>query len=79
MMKAMIEFFDMEVRQTERWLKSEWCQPNKEKRDSVWYATQRCLGVAQFIQTCPNGLNFAEVEPHYEATRKKLENLLETY
>ena len=78
MMKAMTEFFDMEVRQTERYLKSELCKTEKEKRDAVWYATQRCLGVAHFIQTCPNGLTFAEVEPHYEATREKLENLLET-
>ena len=76
MKKAMTDFFDSELRSTERYLKSEWCKTEKEKRDSVWYATQRCLGVAQFIQTCPNGLNFSEVEPHYEKVRKDLENLL---
>ena len=76
MKKAMTDFFDMELRQTERYLKSEWCKTDKEKRNSVWYATQRCLGVAQFIQTCPNGLEFSEVEPHYEKVRKDLENLL---
>ena len=76
MKKAMIEYFEQEVRQTERWLKSEWCKTDKEKMDSVWYATQRCLGVAQFVQLCPNSLTFQEVEGPYEDTRKKLENLL---
>lgn len=76
MKQAMIDFFDSELKSTERYLKSEWCKTDKEKRDSVWYATQRCLGVAQFIQTCPSGLSYAEVEQAYEKVRKNLENLL---
>lgn len=76
MKKAMTEFFEMELRQTERYLQSEWCKTEQDKRNSVWYATQRCLGVAQFIQTCPNGLSYEEVEEPYEKVRKDLENLL---
>ena len=76
MKKVMIDFFNMELQQTEQYLKSEWCKTDREKRDSVWYAIQRCLGVTQFIQTCPNGLEFSEVEPLYEKVRKDLENLL---
>ena len=79
MKEAMKEYFDSEFKQTERWLKSEWCKTPKDRMDSVWYATQRCLGVAQFVQTCPNGLTFEEIETPYEEVRKKLENLLETY
>ena len=76
MKKAMINFFNKELQQTEQYLKSKWCKTYKEKCDSVWYATQRCLGVAQFIQTGPNGLEFSEVEPLYEKVKKDLENLL---
>ena len=76
MEKAMMLFFEDEVKQTERWLKSEWCKTDKDKRESVWYAIQRCLGVAQFVQTIPGGLSFQEIEAHYEATKEKLENLL---
>lgn len=76
MEKAMKLFFEDEVKQTERWLKSEWCKTDKDKRDSVWYAIQRCLGVAQFVQTIPGGLNFDEVGACYEATKEKLESLL---
>lgn len=76
MKKAMIDFFNKELQQTEHYLNSKWCKTDKEKRDSVWYAIQRCLGVAQFIQTCPNGLESSEVEPLYEKVRKDLENLL---
>ena len=76
MKKIMIDFFNRELQQTEHYLKSKWCKTDKEKRDSVWYATQRCLGVAQSIQTCPNGLEFSEVEPLYKKVRKDLENLL---
>lgn len=76
MKKAMTEFFALELKQTERYLQSEWCKTPQDKSNSVWYATQRCLGVAQFIQTCPNGLDYSEVEPLYEKVRKDLENLL---
>lgn len=78
MIEKITEFFEMEIRQTERWLKSEWCRTPKERTDSVWYATQRCLGVAQFVQTACD-VTFEEVEPLYEATREKLEKLLENY
>ena len=76
MKKAMIDFFNMELQQTEQYLKSKWRKTDREKRDSVWYAIQRCFGVTQFIQTCPNSLEFSEVEPLYEKVRKDLENLL---
>lgn len=75
MIEKITEFFDMELRQTERWLKSEWCKTDKEKRDSVWYATQRCLGVAQFVQTACD-VSFEDIEPIYEKVKKDLENLL---
>lgn len=78
MIEQIIEFYEMEVRQTERYIKSEWCKTPKEQSDCVWYATQRCLGVAQFVQTAC-GVSFEVIEPLYETTKKKLENLLETY
>ena len=72
----MVEYFERELRQTEQYLNGDWCKTDKEKRESVLAATQRCLGVAQFIQTCPNGLKYSEIEPHYEKVKKDLENLL---
>ena len=78
MKEAMKEFFEREYRETKRVLEAKPSWMGKPS-DIVWYSTQRCLGVAQFIQTCPNGLSFEEVEAPYEEVRKKLENLLETY
>jgi hypothetical protein len=42
----------------------------------VHNALQRCLGVAQFVQTCPNPVPFEEVEMLYTNLKKSLENLL---
>lgn len=77
MKQAMIEMFEIEVRQAQRMFeqKPSWFKP----QETVYNAIQRCLGVAHFVQVCPNPLTYEEVEPIFEATKEKLENLLQNY
>ena len=53
--------------------KPDWVNP----LESVDKAIQRCLGIAHFVQMCPNGLKYEEIEPLYEEVRIRLESLLE--
>ena len=76
MKNAVIEMYEDEVNSTRHLLfelKPYWARP----RESVENAIQRCLGIAQFVQTCPNSLKYEEFEPLYEKTRRELEALLE--
>ena len=76
MKNAVIEMYEHEVNSMRNLLfelKPNWVRP----RESVDKAIQRCLGIAQFVQTCPNGLKYEEIEPLYEKTRHELEALLE--
>ncbi len=78
MKDAMIKFFESEYKETEHLLKTKptWIGT---PISVVHSAIQRCLGVAQFAQTCPGALSYEEIEIHYEKVRKNLENLLTTY
>ena len=78
MKNAVIKFFETEYKETEHLLRT---KPSWLGTPSsvVHSATQRCLGVAQFAQTCPDALSYAEIEIHYEKVRKDLENLLTIY
>lgn len=75
MKDAVVEMYKEEVRTLE-WLierKPDWFNLN----ESIDKAIQRCLGVAQFVQTCPNGLKYEEIELLYEKTRLELESFRE--
>jgi hypothetical protein len=75
MKEALIKTFEEEREQVERLLKEKphWMGSPYEV---VHNALQRCLGVAQFVQICPNSVPFSEVEPLYTNLKKSLENLL---
>jgi hypothetical protein len=75
MKDAVVEFYKNEV-DTMKWLlkrNPEWLNPNKV----IDNALQRCLGIAQFIQMCPNALAYEEIEVLYEKTRLELESMRE--
>ena len=74
MKEALIRTFEAERREAERLLKEKpyWVMPT----EVIHNALQRCLGVALFVQDCPNPIPFEEVEPLYENLKKSLENLL---
>lgn len=75
MKDAVVKMYEEEVRSLE-WL---------IERNPYWFnlnraidnALQRCLGVAQFVQTCPNALKYEEIELLYEKTRRTLESFRE--
>lgn len=73
MLEKLKEYYELEYRQTERALQASWVT---SKKDCVWYAIQRCLGVAQFAQIADEGLKFEDVENLYNIYKEKLENLL---
>jgi hypothetical protein len=75
MKDTVVEFYKNEV-DTMKWLlkrNPEWLNPNK----AIDNALQRCLGIAQFIQMCPNALAYEEIEVLYEKTRLELESMRE--
>ena len=75
MKDAVIEMYREEVRSLE-WLIERnpyWFNLN----ESIDKAVQRCLGIAQFVQTCPNGLKYEEIELLYEKTKRTLESFRE--
>jgi hypothetical protein len=75
MKDAVVEMYKEEVRSLE-WLIERnpyWFNLNK----SIENAIQRCLGIAQFVQTCPNGLKYEEIELLYEKTKRTLESYRE--
>lgn len=66
-------FFEQEYKDTERFLKRtdkpSWADP----KETVDKAIQRCLGVAQFIQSCD--ISYEDLTC-YEEIREKFEKLL---
>ena len=45
-------------------------ESQKEKNDCIWYAVQRCLGMATIAQSF--GASFEEIEPVYEEIKNKI-------
>lgn len=75
MKETLIKFFEEERERVERLFEEKPCWMGSPY-EVVHNALQRCLGVAQFVQTCPNPVSFGEVEPLYTNLKKSLENLL---
>ena len=75
MKEALIRTFEAERRQVERLFeeKPHWMG---EPTEVIHNALQRCLGVAQFVQDCPNPVPYEEIEILYNNLKKSLENLL---
>ena len=74
MKEAVIIMYEQEVHRTRLAIN----HPTLFNRsECVWNAIQRCLGIAEFVQTCPNGLKYEEIEPLYEKVKVELESLLE--
>ena len=75
MKDAVAEFYKNEI-DTLKWLLKrnlDGVNPNK----AIDNALQRCSGVAQFVQICPNALAYGEIELLYEKTRLELESFRE--
>ena len=72
MLDKVKEYYKMEYEEVESLLKREdrpsWAEPNQVINNSI----QRCLGVAQFIQTV--GVAYEDLSC-YDEVREKLENL----
>lgn len=74
-MKEKVEkYFETEYNQTAGYLRNHECGII-EKSEIVWYALQRCLGVAQFTQDL--GVPYEFLEPLYYAYREKLQELID--
>ena len=75
MKEAMINFFNSEYKDAERLFETRpfWFNP----KETIYNAMQRCLGVAQFVQTTPNKIPYEVVEVYYNEVKEKLEKLLE--
>lgn len=74
MKEAVIIMYEQEVHRTRRAIN----YPELFNRsECVQNAIQRCLGIAEFVQTCPNDLKYEEIEPLYEKVKAELESLLE--
>jgi hypothetical protein len=71
MLEKVREYYEMECRDTARALENSWVT---DKGMAVWYAIQRCLGVAQFVQIAGD-VNFEEIDALYNEFKEKLENL----
>lgn len=75
MKDAVVKMYKEEVN-TLKWLferRPDWFNPN----ESIDKAIQRCLGIAQFVQMCPNALKYEEIEPLFEETRRAFESFRE--
>lgn len=75
MKDAVVKMYKEEVN-TLKWLferRPDWFNPV----ESIDKAIQRCLGIAQFVQMCPNALKYEEIEPLFEETRRALESFRE--
>ena len=78
MEKYVRNYFTMEYNLLYNLLKDnpEWVNVN----ETCHYALQRCLGVAQFAQTCgDDSLTFEVAEALYGEVKRKIENLLFSY
>ncbi len=71
MLEKVKECFESEVRQAEIATERPWADIS----EIVWYAIQRCLGVANFvIEYCD--IPFEMVDPLFEEYKQRLEKLL---
>lgn len=70
MLEKVKEYFESEIRQAEADIKRPWIT----KSEAVWYAVQRCLGVADFATHL--GVPYTDVVPLFEEYKQKLEELL---
>lgn len=73
MLEKFKQYLDNEYHETKTALTKDWCT-NKE--DAVWYAIQRCLGVAQFVTMIDDSIPFAIVESLYTEYMEALSELL---
>ena len=74
MLNKVIKFFEKEYEETKKYLEEG--GPILMTREEYIKATKySCLGVAFFAQEI--GIEFEDVNPHYEAIREKLEKLLD--
>lgn len=72
MLKQLEKYYEQELHYAKVGMENE--SDYLTRSDIAWYATQRCLGAGQFAQMC--GVQYSEVEPLYEATRLKLQEMV---
>jgi hypothetical protein len=70
MLEKVRDYFENELRQAEADITRPWIT----KTEAVWYAVQRCLGVADFVTRL--GVSYTDVVPLFEEYREKLNELL---
>ena len=71
MLEKIKDHFETELRQAEADIERPWA----DKGEVVWYAIQRCWGVADFaLRYCD--IPFEMIEPLYEEYKEKLNKLL---
>jgi len=70
MLEKVRNYFESELRRAEEDIKRPWA----DKGEVVWYAIQRCLGVADFATYL--GVSYTDVVPLFEEYREKLNKLL---
>lgn len=75
MLDKVIKFFEKEYEEIEKDISKLEPYWTAYKQKIVENTIHRCLGVAFFAQEI--GLEFEDVNPHYEEIRKKLEKLLD--
>lgn len=75
MLDKAIKFFEKEYEEIEKDISQLEPYWTTYKQIIVENTIHRCLGVALFAQEI--GLEFEDVNPHYEAIREKLEKLLD--
>ena len=70
-----IEVLERQFESEYRYTKVAMLHPDShaDKHNAVWYAVQRCLGMAQLAQAM--GATFHEVEPMFEEIKKRLMEL----
>lgn len=75
MLNKVIKFFEKEYEEIEKDISKLEPYWTTYKQTIVENTIHRCLGVAFFAQEI--GLEFEDVNPHYEIIREKLEKLLD--
>ena len=70
MLEKVREYYEMEYRDTVRSIEQSWVT---DKKMDIRHTIQRCLGVAQFVQSV--GVSFEEIDALYNEFKEKLENL----
>ena len=69
MLEKVRDYFETELSQTKTAIERKICDG-----EAVWYATQRCLGVADFATRL--GVPYTDIEPLFEEYKEKLNKLL---